>query len=136
MAKLIRQCCVCNTVMGATQCNVDGVAHDEEKISHGYCGDACANATEVRLMDFNSDGESTVERGFMVGEKLYYRGMWVDCFIRINNNPVMAEMRAWDAEMEFYDVFTTFNTGSGDIAEAEAHGKSWAQAEEMVLMLS
>ena len=135
MAKLISMCCVCGTVYCVQKCELEGLGHDEERISHGLCGNGCVDATEVQLMDFDGNGEATLERGFMVGEKLYYKHMWVDSFIRINNNPVMAEMRVWDDEVGFYDVFTTFNTGSGDIAEAENHGKSWAQAEEMVLVL-
>lgn len=135
MNKLISKCCVCGKVYGAQTTSIKGVDDAEESFSHGYCGKDCADATEIEIMDFAADGLAILERGFMVGENLYYRMLWVDSFIRINKDPVMCEMRVWDEEIGFYDVFTTFNTGANDLKETLAHGKAWAQAEEMVLVL-
>jgi hypothetical protein len=122
-------------VYGAQTVNVKGVPDVEEHWSHGYCGNDCANATEIEIMDFADDGLAILERAHMVGENMYYKMLWVDSFIRINRDPVMCEMRVWDEEVGFYDVFTTFNTGANDLKETLAHGKAWAQAEEMILAL-
>lgn len=135
MAKLISKCCVCGTVYAVQTCTMANVGNDEERVSHGLCSQGCVDYSMVQVMHFDDAGKPLMDRGYMVGERLYFNQEFVDCFIRINRDPVMAEMRTWDNELEFYDVFSTLNTGDGDMKGAMERGKSWARAEEMILVL-
>ena len=76
--KLIRQCCVCGTIMGTVGEGDTSV----EKISHGYCSEPCAKFSAVQLMFWDEDkGAINMDQAYMVDNNFYWRGAQLKRYI-------------------------------------------------------
>jgi len=100
MCKLISTCCVCGKIMGVTTCVVNGVAAQEERVSHGYCSDDCKRFVPVQLMFWDAIlGAVNMDQGQQVGAKFYWKGKEITRYI----------MRAGDMALAINISDTAYN---------------------------
>jgi hypothetical protein len=78
MGKMIRQCCVCGSIMGVTTVtNFEG-----ERVSHGYCNKECTEFEPVQIMFWDKDkGHMNLDQCYRVGSRYYFRLQKLERFL-------------------------------------------------------
>lgn len=86
MGKFINKCCVCGTITSV----VTDTSFDGEKISHGYCSDACAGRRDLQFMVWSEGlGIFTLDVGHECNGRYFFQGKEINVYIILEGKRVL-----------------------------------------------
>lgn len=132
MGTIIVKCCVCGIVYDRK----DNPAKAEDLISHGMCGEACANAKVETMIyvNYHMQDIMDMDRGFRVGEKLFMHESFVPSYLFVDKiNPRIILFEWCSASWHYVQCMESLNHTSYDEAFKEA--KSWAESLSIPILI-